>query len=55
MLLEGLWVGGWAKRARGIKEDTCWDELWVLYVGDESLILLLKSLVHSMLTNLDIN
>ena len=21
----------------GIKEDTCWDEHWVLYVGDEPL------------------
>ena len=21
----------------GIKEGTCWDEHWVLYVGDESL------------------
>ena len=29
--------GGWANWARGIKEDTCWDKLWVLYVGDESL------------------
>ena len=28
---------GGAKRARGMKEDTCWDEHWVLYVGDESL------------------
>ena len=33
---EGLWVGGWAKWLRGIKEDTCWDEHWVLYTGDES-------------------
>ena len=30
-------AGGWAKWARGIKEATCWDEHWVLYVGDESL------------------
>ena len=31
-------MGGWAKWARGIKEDTCWDEHWMmLYVGDESL------------------
>ena len=22
---------------KGIKEDTCWDEHWVLYVGDELL------------------
>ena len=28
--------GGWAKWASGIKENTCWDEHWVLYVGDES-------------------
>ena len=21
----------------GIREDTCWDECWVLYTGDESL------------------
>ena len=33
----GVWLGGWAKWARGIKTDTCWDEHWVLYVGDESL------------------
>ena len=29
--------GGWAKWGRGIREDTCWDEHWVLYAGDESL------------------
>ena len=28
-------VGGWAKWARGCA--CCWDEHWVLYVGDESL------------------
>ena len=28
---------GWAKWARSIKEDTCWDDNWVLHVGDESL------------------
>ena len=46
-----------AKWARGIKENTCWDEHWVLYVGDESLdcIYSLKSLSHYMLTNLDVN
>ena len=32
----GCWVGGWAKWARGIKEDI-WDEHWVLFVSDESL------------------
>ena len=29
--------GGWAKWVMGIKEGTCWDEHWVLYVSDESL------------------
>ena len=28
---------GWAKRVMGLKEDTCWDEHRVSYVGDESL------------------
>ena len=46
---------GWAKWVRGIEEDTCWNGCWVLYVGDESLDLLLKSLLLCMLTNLDIN
>lgn len=27
---------GWAKRVMGNKEDTCYDEYWVLYVSDES-------------------
>ena len=31
------WVGGWAKWVMGMKESTCWDEYWVLYVSDESL------------------
>ena len=30
-------MGGWAKCTRGIKEDTCWGEHWVLHVGDELL------------------
>lgn len=29
--------GGWAKWVISFKEDTCWDERWVLYVSDESL------------------
>ena len=33
----GVVGGGWAKWVRGIEEDTCWDEHWVLYIGDESL------------------
>ena len=27
----------WANWARGIEEDTCWDEHWVYFVEDESL------------------
>ena len=34
---EVVGVEGWTKWARGIKEDTCWDEHWVLYAEDESL------------------
>ena len=38
---QGCWRGcrwrGWAKWVRDIKVDTCWDEHWVLYLGDESL------------------
>ena len=29
----GLWMEGWAKRAKGIWEDTCWKEHWVLHEG----------------------
>ena len=29
--------GGGAKWVIGIKEGTCWDEHWVLYISDESL------------------
>ena len=29
--------GGWARWGMGIKEGTCCDEHWVLYVSDESL------------------
>ena len=37
---EGPWkkVGrGWAGWGMGMKEGTCYDESWVLYVSDESL------------------
>ena len=37
---EGWWRdvgGGQARWVMGIKEGTCWDEHWVLYVSDESL------------------
>ena len=30
-------MGVWAKRVRGFKEGTCWDEHGVLDVGNESL------------------
>ena len=30
-------MGRWAKWVMAIKEGTCWDEHWVLYVSDESL------------------
>ena len=29
--------GGWAKWVMAIKEGTCWDKHWVLYVSDELL------------------
>ena len=30
-------MGGRAKWVMGIKDGTCWDEHWVLYVSNESL------------------
>ena len=33
----GVLVGGRAKWVMGIKEGSCWDAHWVLYVSDESL------------------
>ena len=30
-------MGEWVKWVMGIKEGTCWDEHYVLYVSDESL------------------
>ena len=41
--------GGWARWGMGTNEGTCWDEHWV-YVSDESLILLPKSILHCMFT-----
>ena len=32
--MEGVGCGKWVM---GLKEGTCWDEHWVLYVSDESL------------------
>ena len=34
--MGGRW-GGWATWVIDIKEGTCWDAHWVLYVSDESL------------------
>ena len=39
----------------GIEEGACWDELWVLYVGDESLASTPEAILHYMLTNLEVN
>ena len=36
------------------KEGTCWDQQWVLYVSDESLGSSLKSVLHGILTNLNL-
>ena len=36
-LLEGGWVGGWAKWGMGIEEDICWDEPRGEHVSDETL------------------
>ena len=46
---------GWAKWVRGIKEDTCWDETEYYTYGTDHWNLLLKSLMHYMPTNLDVN
>ena len=35
--VDGGRENGWAKWVMGIKEGTCYDEHWVLYVRDESL------------------
>ena len=51
----GVWGRGWAKWTRDIKEDTWWDEHWVLCGGDESLESTPETLLHYMPTNLDIN
>ena len=33
---EGEVGGAWVKWVMGIKEGTCWDEYWLLYVTDKS-------------------
>ena len=37
---------GRARWVMGIKEGTCWEEHWVLYVSDESLNSILKPILH---------
>ena len=52
-------VGERGKWVMGIEEGTCWDEHWVLYVGDESQESTPKTkstlYIHCMLANLTIN
>ena len=38
-----------------IEEGACWDELWVLYVGDESLASTPEAVLRYVLTNLEVN
>ena len=45
----------WSKWVMGIKEGTCWDEHWVLYVSDELLGSSRKPVLYCMLTNLNLN
>lgn len=47
-------LGGWAKWVRHIKEDSCWDEHWVLCIGDESSEST-PEIVTILYANLDIN
>ena len=47
-------MGGWARGARGIRQDTCWDEHWVFYVGDESLESS-SEIIIALYANLDVN
>lgn len=49
MLTEGGgW--GWAKWMMDVKEGTCYEERWVLCVGDESLNSTVKLILPYMLT-----
>ena len=47
-----MWVGGWAKRVKDIREDT-WDQHWVSQVGGESLDSAPE--VIALYTDLDVN
>ena len=49
-----MWERGWAKWVRGIQEDTCWDEHWVLYIGDKS-VDSTPEIIVALYTNLDVN
>ena len=49
-------AGGWAKWVMGIKEDTCCDEHWALYLSDESLNSIPKTnFTLYILTNWNLN
>ena len=49
-------MGAWAKWVIDIKEGTCWDEHWVLYINDESLNSTPKTnTILYMLTNFNLN
>ena len=53
-VIGGVCEGGWAKWARGTKEDTCWDEHRVLSIGDEPLEST-PEIIFVLYANLDIN
>ena len=47
--------GEWARSVMDIKEGTCSDEHWVLYVSDESLNSIPETNIILMLTNWNLN
>lgn len=54
-MLTIIWGGGRGAREMGTQEGTCPDEPWVLHGGDESRLLHLKLVFHSMSTNSNLN
>lgn len=46
---ERILSGGWAKWMMDVKEGTCYDERWVLRVGDASLNSTVKPILPCML------
>ena len=47
-LTGGEVVAGWARWVMYIKEDTCWNEHWVLSVSDESLNSIPETIISAM-------